>query len=200
MGKNQFFSMLWRMKHIYRWGLMRNLRQENLCEHSFDTAVIAHALCIIKNRRFNGNIDENKAAVAALFHDCSEIITGDLPTPVKYYNPEINSAYKSLEAVASKRLISYLPRDIQPEYRSVFEQDSDDIRAIIKAADKLSALIKCIEEEKMGNNEFRDAAKALRRTLEDYKMPEVDCFLSEFLPSFSLSLDEQTEGDANSIQ
>ena len=195
MSKNQFYAMLWRMKHIYRWGLMRNLRQENLCEHSFDTAVIAHALCIIKYRRYGGNVDENMAAVAALFHDCSEIITGDLPTPVKYYNPEIKTAYKSLETVASNRLISYLPQDIQPDYRSAFDGSSEEINRIIKAADKLSALIKCIEEEKMGNNEFRDAAKTIRHTLEEYSMPEVDCFLKEFIPSFSMSLDEQSETD-----
>lgn len=192
MSKNQFYAMLWRMKHIYRWGLMRNLRQENLCEHSFDTAVIAHALCTIKNRRFGGYIDANRVAVAAMFHDCSEIITGDLPTPVKYYNPEISTAYKSLEAVATSRLISYLPEDLRSDYEQAFGTDGEESARIIKAADKLSALIKCIEEEKMGNNEFRDAAKSLRSTLDGYRMPEVDCFMEEFLPSFSMSLDEQS--------
>ncbi len=193
MSKNQFYAMLWRMKHIYRWGLMRNLRQENLCEHSFDTAVIAHALCMIKNRRFGGHIDANRVAVAAMFHDCSEIITGDLPTPVKYYNPEISTAYKSLEAVAASRLISYLPEDLRPDYEQAFGADGEESARIIKAADKLSALIKCIEEEKMGNNEFRDAAKSLRDALSGYHMPEVSCFMEEFLPSFSMSLDEQSD-------
>lgn len=191
--ENTFFAMLWRMKHIYRWGLMRNLRQENLCEHSFDVAVIAHALALIKNRRFGGHTDENRAAVAALFHDCSEIITGDLPTPVKYHNPEIKTAYKELEAKAGERLVSYLPEDLRDDYRAaVCEEEGEDIRAVVKAADKLAALIKCIEEEKMGNGEFRDAAKTIRDALDGMAMPEVDVFMTEFLPAFYLSLDEQS--------
>ncbi len=193
MESSNFFAMLWRMKHIYRWGLMRNIRQESLCEHSFDTAVIAHALCLIKNRRFGGSIDANKAAVAAMFHDSSEIITGDLPTPVKYHDPEIKAAYKKLEAVAADRLISYLPDDMSDSYREILSQQDDETMEIIKAADKIAALIKCIEEEKMGNTEFRDAELTLRRTIEDMHMPEADCFIKEFLPGFFMSLDKQSQ-------
>ena len=178
------------MKNIYRWGLMRNTRQESLSEHSLEVAYFAHALAIIKNKRFGGNLDPNKAAVAAMFHDTSEIITGDMPTPIKYYNPEIKKVYKEIEAVAEKQLTNMLPDDMKEEFAEIYNPDRQ-ISEIVKAADKLSAYVKCLEEIKMGNSEFEDAAKSIKLILEQYTLPEVKVFMEEFIPSFSLSLDEQ---------
>lgn len=191
--KNSFYAILSRMKLINRWGLMRNTRPENLAEHSFDTACIAHALAIIKNKRFGGNVDVNKVVMAALYHDAPEIFTGDLPTPVKYFNPKIRNAYKEVESASLERLLSYLPEDLRGEYSSLMDPSKADkeILKLVKAADKLSALIKCIDESKQGNAEFINAAKVQRDYLFDMKMPEVDCFLREFIPSYELTLDEQ---------
>ena len=148
--KNHFYAIISRMKNIYRWGLMRNTRQESLSEHSLEVAYFAHALAIIKNKRFGGNLDPNKAAVAAMFHDTSEIITGDMPTPIKYYNPEIKKVYKEIEAVAEKQLTNMLPDDMKEEFTEIYNPDKQ-ISLIVKAADKLSAYVKCLEEIKMGN-------------------------------------------------
>ncbi len=188
---SHFYAMLSRMKNIYRWGLMRNTRQENLSEHSLEVAFIAHALAIIRNIRFGGNVDANLCFTAAAFHDTSEIITGDLPTPIKYYNPEIKSVYKDIEQLAQRRLCDMLPEDLRGEIAPLFTPN-DEIKMLIKAADKLSALIKCIEERNSGNREFSSAEKATRKAIDDMKLPEAQIFLNEFMDSFSLPLDECT--------
>jgi 5'-deoxynucleotidase len=189
-----FYAMLARMKFINRWGLMRNTRSENLCEHSFETAVIAHALAVLRNTRFGGNADPERTALLALFHDATEIITGDLPTPVKYYNPKIRSAYREVETVAQDKLLSLLPSDLKPSYETILSASGDGDMALlplVKAADKLSAIIKCMEEKGMGNSEFYQAEITLRQAVSDMHLPEADCFIEEFLPSYSLTLDEQ---------
>lgn len=191
--KNSFFAILSRMKLIWRWGLMRNTRQENLAEHSLDTAYIAHALSVIRNTRFGGHVDEGRVVRLAMYHDVSEIFTGDLPTPVKYFNPDIKSAYKKVERKSIERLLCYLPDDLKPAYEDVMvpKEEEKELWRIVKAADKLSALIKCLEEEKAGNGEFKKAARAQEDFLRGMKMPEADCFMKEFMPSFKLTLDEQ---------
>lgn len=194
VGMAHFFAMLSRMKYISRWGLMRNTRNESLCEHSFETAVLAHALVVLHNTRFGGSADAERAAVLALFHDAPEIITGDMPTPVKYYSSEIRKAYAGVEQMAQRRLLSMLPEDLCAAYQPLLEEAAPENRELlrfVKAADKLSALIKCVEERSTGNLEFLQAEKATRQALSEMKMPEVDCFLQEFLPSYELTLDEQ---------
>ena len=181
--------MLSRMKNIYRWGLMRNTRNENLSEHSLEVAYIAHALAIIRNRRFGGNVDPNFIATAAMFHDTSEIITGDLPTPIKYYNREIRDVYKQIEATADEKLLSLLPEDLRADFSPLFSIDAESAR-IIKAADKLSALVKCIEELNMGNREFSQARQSTLAAIKELDLPEAQVFLDEFMGSFSLTLDE----------
>ena len=189
-----FFAMLSRMKNINRWGLMRNTRSENLCEHSFETAVIAHALAVLRNERFGGSVNPERAALLALFHDSAEILTGDMPTPVKYYNPQIRSAYRGVELAARGRLLGFLPEDMREAYRPLLGEPlpSDaELLPLVKAADKLSALIKCVEEKRMGNSEFASAESSIRSAVTAMGLPEADCFLEEFLPSYSLTLDEQ---------
>jgi 5'-deoxynucleotidase len=189
--KSHFFAYISRMRFIQRWALMRNTAQENVQEHSHQVAVLAHALAVIRNEKFGGSVDAGAVAVAALYHDASEILTGDMPTPIKYYNPEIKTAYKEVEAVANGRLLSMLPQEFQPVYRPILDEGgTEEIRSLVKAADKLSAYIKCVEEVKAGNGEFRDAAAQTRQALEGYDLPEVQYFLETFLPSFSLTLDE----------
>lgn len=189
-----FYAMLSRMKYINRWGLMHNTREENLCEHSFETAVIAHALAVLRNTRFGGNVNPERAALLALYHDATEILTGDLPTPVKYYNPEIRSAYGEVEKTARKKLLSLLPADLKPGYESILTASGEgdrELLSLVKAADKLSAVIKCMEEKGMGNSEFSKAEISLRRAVAEMRLPEADCFVEEFLPSYQLTLDEQ---------
>ncbi len=189
-----FFAMLSRMKYISRWGLMHNTRSENLCEHSFETAVVAHALAVLRNTRYGGHVDEQRTALLALFHDSTEIVTGDMPTPVKYYSPKIRSAYAEVETVARERLLAFLPKDLKPTYRPLLGEplESDrDLLVLVKAADKISAVIKCVEERRMGNREFANAEETLRKTIVQMHLPEADCFMEEFLPSYSLTLDEQ---------
>ncbi len=188
---NHYFAMLARLKHINRWGLMRNTHSENLSEHSLETAFIAHALCIISNVRLGTNLDASDAALRAMFHDTTEIITGDMPTPIKYDNEEIKSAYKKIEALAGERLLCLLPDDIRPHYEPFYEEKCDDIAKIVKAADKISALIKCIEESRMGNSEFAFAEKTLMESIKKMELPAAEIFLEEFLPSYRLTLDEQ---------
>ncbi len=190
---SHFFAMLSRMKYINRWGLMRNTQQESLCQHSLETGWIAHALAVLHNRRFGGSVNPDRALTLAVFHDVPEIITGDLPTPVKYYSPEIRKAYQEVEAVAQKRLLSMLPKDLQPDYAPLLAQETEDqiLLKFVKAADKLSALIKCIEERKLGNTEFARAEQTLRAAIAEINLPEAELFLTEFLPSFELTLDEQ---------
>lgn len=183
--------MLSRMKYIHRWGLMRNTKSENLSEHSLETAFIAYALAVIRNRRLGGNVDADRAAVLAMFHDAPEIITGDLPTPVKYDNPGIRDAYRRIEEAAEDRLLSLLPGDLREDFTPLFRRGDTELAAIVRAADKLSALIKCIEEKKMGNTEFTAAEAAVRKKIEEMNLPEAAVFMEEFLPSFRLTLDEQ---------
>ena len=186
-----FYAMLSRMKNIYRWGLMRNTKTENLSEHSLEVAFIAHALGIISNKKFGGNIDANSLAVKAMFHDTSEIITGDMPTPIKYYNPEIKSVYKQIETVAEDKLISYLPDYMKEELSDIYKNTNENEKRLIKAADKISAYIKCLEELKMGNREFAVAEKSTEKAILDMNCPEAEIFMNDFIESFNLSLDEQ---------
>lgn len=193
MKKTSFFAIISRMKYINRWGLMNNTRTENLCDHSIDTAVIAHALCVLRNVRFGGNTNPERAALLAIYHDTGEIITGDLPTPVKYFNPEIKQAYKEIENHASVSLLNRLPNDLKPTYKSILCPDNSEkeLWQLVKAADKLSALIKCTEELRMGNNEFASAEKSTRKALKAMNIPEVTVFMEEMLPAYSLNLDQQ---------
>ena len=188
--KSHFFAYISRMRFIQRWALMRNTAPENVQEHSHQAAVLAHALAVIRNERFGGHLDPGAVAAAALYHDASEILTGDMPTPIKYHDPAIRAAYKDVEAVASRKLLDLLPPELQNAYRPILLEEDGEIRQVVKAADKLSAYIKCVEELKAGNNEFRDAAAQTRRALESYDMPEVRYFLETFMDSFSLTLDE----------
>jgi len=189
--RSHFFAYISRMRFIRRWALMRNTDPENVQEHSHQVAVLAHALAMIRNEEFGGRVDAGKVAVAALYHDASEILTGDMPTPVKYDNPAIRDAYKQVEAVANARLVSLLPEALRGEYQDVLDEYNDkEIQALVKAADKLSAYIKCVEEVKAGNGEFRDAAVQTREALERYGLPEVRYFLDTFMESFSLTLDQ----------
>lgn len=191
--KHHFFALLSRMKYIFRWPLMRNTRSENICEHSYEVAVVAHALALLHNKRYGGTVNVERCVLLAMYHDTTEILTGDLPTPVKYDNPAILQAYRSVEQAAADRLIEQLPADLQDEYRTLLWQaDADEQeRCIVKAADKISALIKCIEEVKQGNNEFKQARKSVERAVRAMNLPAADCFLDECIPSFALTLDEQ---------
>lgn len=201
MRKNGFFAMMTRTRNIARWGLMRNSIQENLAEHSFDTAVVAHALALIGRERFGDPVDPGRVAAAALFHDAPEIVTGDLPTPVKYNNPEICSAYKSIEHAAADSLLRMLPGDLRPHYRMILrmEEDEPETYRYIKAADKISAYIKCVQELRGGNDEFRRAAVQTREAIRRMDFPAAEAFLAEFGPAFSLSLDELQEEDHERI-
>ncbi len=187
---HHFYAMLSRMKNIYRWGLMKNIKRESLGEHSLETAYIAHALALIHNRRFGGNIDANFIATAAMFHDTSEILTGDMPTPVKYYNNDIKSVYKKIEKAADDKLLSLLPEDLKPDLCKLYNLD-EKAQKFIKAADKISALIKCTEELNLGNQEFSKAKESTLAAINEMNMPEATVFLEEFLESYSLSIDEQ---------
>lgn len=194
MSSFSFYSMLSRMKYINRWGLMNNTRVENISEHSLQTAMLAHCLVLIHNKRFGGNLNPERAAILAVFHDTTEIITGDLPTPIKYYNPEIKSVYKQIEDRAADRLIELLPNDFKDELSAIIKMNAegdDELEPFIKAADKFSALVKCIEELRMGNDEFAKAKETVLKAIEAMNMPENKVFAEEFLPSFYLSLDEQ---------
>ena len=189
---SHFYSMIMRMKYIKRWALMRNTEEENLCEHSLEVAFIAHALAIIKNHRLGGYVNADRAAVVAMFHDTTEILTGDLPTPIKYYSPEINSVYKKIESVAGEQLIDLLPEDLREDFTDIYECRDEEILKIVKAADKLSALIKCINEVSLGNREFSAALESTKKVIADLHLPEADIFVEEFLPSFTLPIDNMT--------
>ena len=192
MQESRFYAYLSRMKHIFRWSLMKNSQQESLSVHTLDTAVIAHALGILRNRRFGGNCDVERLVLLAIYHDCSEILTGDMPTPIKYYNPEIKEAYKKVEMVANKKLVEMLPEDLQADYAPLLEHSGEDpeLLKLLKAADKISALIKCVEEENSGNKEFSRAKLSIMKAIEDMRLPEADTFIEEFLPSYGLTIDE----------
>ena len=188
-----FYAMMSRIKYINRWGLMNNTRRENLSEHSLEVAIIAHALGIINNKRFNGNINPERLAVLAMFHDASEIITGDLPTPIKYNNEKIKNAYKEIEEQAQIKLLEMLPNDISEEYISILCEDENEklLWKYVKAADKISALIKCTEELIMGNKEFSKAQKSTLQAIDNIDLPEVKVFMEEMFPAYELTLDEQ---------
>ena len=188
-----FFAYLARMKYIGRWGLMRSTIPENIQEHSHMTAVLAHALAVIRRDVLGGIADPDAAAVAALFHDAPEILTGDLPTPVKYHSPEIRAAYRQVEEQSARTLLSMLPEAMRPAYAPWLREDYDpELRALVKAADKLSAYLKCAEELKAGNGEFRLAAEQTLAALRSYGLPEVDYFMDHFLPGFGLTLDRKS--------
>ncbi len=185
-----FFAYIARMKYIGRWGLMRNTVPENIQEHSHMVAVLAHALAVIRRDQFGGDIDPGRVAAVALYHDAPEIFTGDLPTPVKYANSAIQTAYKAVEHDAARRLTAMLPQTLRPAFAALLEEEDPAVTELVKAADKLSAHLKCLEELKAGNREFQSAAQQTRAALEGYRLPELDYFLAEFLPAFSLTLDE----------
>ena len=185
-----FFPMIARMKYINRWGLMRNTQEENIQEHSHMVAVLAHALAVIQNRYYGGQVDPGAVAVAALYHDASEILTGDMPTPIKYDNPDIQRAYKDIEAVAERKLLPMLPEDLRGGYDEVNTIPDSEIRALVKAADKLSAYIKCVEELKAGNTEFRKAKEQTYAALCQNPIPALRYFMDHFLEGFELTLDE----------
>ncbi|MCR5215282.1 MAG: 5'-deoxynucleotidase [Eubacterium sp.] len=193
-----FFAVISRMKYINRWALMRNSREENLSEHSLEVAMIAHVLCVIANKRYGHDLNADRAALIGLYHDSSEIITGDMPTPVKYYNPDIQDAYKQIESIAEYKLLEKLPKDLRPDFEDILKGSgtAEDrlMRRLVKAADKLSAYIKCIEEEKAGNTEFATAKKTIEASINKLKkeLPEVNDFVKEFLPAYGKTLDELT--------
>ena len=189
---NHFFPMIARMRYIDRWGLMRNTRPENIQEHSHMVAVLAHALALIQNRHFGGKVDPGAVAVAALYHDASEIITGDMPTPIKYDNPEIKSAYKAVERVAEQRLLSMLPEELRLDYEPILTIADPEIHVLVKAADKLSAYLKCVEELKAGNLEFKKAKEQTYAALLENRTPALGYFMEHFLDGFELTLDELT--------
>ncbi len=189
---SHFFAFLSRMKLIQRWGLMRNTIPENIQEHSLQVALIAHALAVIKNKHFGGTVDPERTMALGVFHEVSEVITGDLATPIKYFNPEIKKAYGEIEEVAKKRLLSLLPEELHPDYKSYLFKEEKDTEGwqLVKAADKISAYLKCVEELKSGNKEFQQAERAIKKEIDKYHLPEVQHFMKEFVPSFSLTLDE----------
>lgn len=189
-----FFAMLSRMKYINRWGLMRNTRQENICEHSLETALVAHALATLGNQKFGKHYDPERAAMLAVLHDASEIITGDMPTPVKYHSEEIRKAYAEVEDRAVEHLVSMLPEEMRPAYLELMTLSGDkdeELKPLIKAADRISAVIKCVEERRSGNRDFAKAEQGILQNIQDMHLPEADYFIKEFLPSYGLTLEEQ---------
>jgi len=190
--KSNFYAYLSRMKLIKRWSLMRNIREENIAEHSHQVAIIAHALALISNTYFQGRLDPERIALLAVYHDVGEVVIGDLPTPVKYYNPEIKFSYGEIENIAKKKLLSFLPDDLSAQYQPLlFPDESSYEYRLVKAADKLSAYIKCLEEGTAGNREFDQAKKSIEEALKDYKkLPEVAWFMDHCLDAFSMTLDE----------
>ena len=192
---SNFFAMVNRMKLIDRWALMNNTSKENIAEHSHSVAVIAHALALIGNKKFGKSHDAQRVCLLALYHDTTEVITGDMPTPVKYYNNEIKSVYKDIERIAGERLLSMLPDEFAEDYKPFFEplEEDSELWALVKAADKISALIKCIEESRMGNREFEKALEAQKAKIEEIELDEVKYFNEHFLPAYYLTLDEHTK-------
>lgn len=192
MGKNDFFAFTSRTKYINRWALMRNTRYETLSEHSAEVAQLAYALAVIGNERLGKNYNCERASLLGLYHDTPEIITGDLPTPVKYYSAETKEAYRAVEKSASKQLLSMLPEDLLPSYEPLFKKKSEDkeLWKLVKAADKISGYLKCIEERKAGNGEFCEAEKTLLKSMDKLDCEELKIFTEEFLPSFEKTLDQ----------
>lgn len=186
-----FFAFADRMKYIKRWQLMRSVREENIMEHSQQVAMFAHALAVIKNRIYVGNVNAEKAVLYAVYHECAEVMTGDLPTPIKYFDNSIRGAYKNLEEKASLKLLSMLPKELEGDFAaSIIPDAQSEEYAIMKAADRLAAYVKCLEELRCGNNEFAKAKKSIEDDLHSRNMPEVEYFFKNFIESFSLTLDE----------
>ena len=187
-----FFAHLARMKLIHRWPLMRNVRTENVSEHSLQVPMVAHALAIIKNRRFGGQVNAERIAMLAMYHDASEVITGDLPTPIKYHNQQIAHEYKKIEKFAQQKLLEMLPEELRDDFRELIIEDlqTAEEHSLVKQADSLCAYLKCLEELSAGNSEFKLAKKRLEKILEERKSPEMNYFMEKFVPGFKLSLDE----------
>ena len=191
---HHFFAYMNRMKYIRRWGLMRNTKIENDMEHAFQTAMIAHAIALLGNERYERSYNAERIAVLGMYHDASEVITGDLPTPVKHHNPMIKQEYNKLEDMAAKRLISMLPQDLQAYYTPLIAHDESTPEwRLVKAADRICAYIKCLEERKAGNQEFESARKTVKKSIDQIDLPEVQDFMSECVPGFSMTLDEISE-------
>ena len=201
MNHSHFFAYLSRMKLINRWPLMRNVQTENISEHSLQVAFVAHALALIKNKKFAGDVNPERIALIAMFHDAGEVLTGDLPTPIKYYNPEIAREYKKIEKIAEQKLVGMLPPEFQDDYRMLIDSDAlqPEEQHIVKQADALCAYLKCIEELSAGNNEFKLAKKRLKKTLRDRHSEEMDYFMNVFVPSFHLSLDEISHDEQGTL-
>ncbi len=191
---SHFFAQLSRMKLIYRWPLMRNVQPENISEHSLQVAMVAHAMALIENRKFGGQLDPNQIAVMALYHDATEVLTGDLPTPIKYHNPAIASEYKKIEKLAEQRLLAMLPAEFIEDFRPLLDSSQQELTAarLVKAADTLCAYSKCLEELAAGNHEFELAKRRLEKMLDERMTPTVRYFLEVFMPSFALTLDEMS--------
>ena len=188
--QHHFYAYMARMKLIKRWGLRHNTREENDQEHSLQVAMIAHALAVYKNRRYGGNVDVEKVLLYALYHEAAEVITGDLASPIKYFNPGIRDAYKAIERMASEKLLEYLPEDFQEDFRALLFPDEESCEwRIVKAADRISAYVKCLEEYGFGNREFLTAQENIRASVSQMNMPEAEDFMREFAPSFMLPLD-----------
>ena len=196
-----FFATINRLKYIQRWGLKRNSFNENVKEHSFDVCVIAHLLCVIKNEFFGASMDPGEVVLASLYHDAHESITGDLPTPIKKFNSEINGTYKDIEAIASNALIDTLPEQLKDDFFNYVTESCDvQVMELVKAADTISAYIKCVEEIQAGNQEFKDAMKDIDKRLNRIDLPEVDYFREYFLPAVYLTVDQLYEAETNRVQ
>ena len=190
MEKRHFFAYMARMKLIRRWSLRRNTREENDAEHSLQVAMIAHALAELRNTRYVGHVDSGRVMTLAAYHEAAEVITGDLASPIKYFNPGIRDAFKEIEALASKKLLTYLPEDMRGKYEPILSQrGEEEAWTLVKAADKISAYVKCVEEGGYGNDEFRQAQRQLRSAVEAFHLPEAEDFMREFAPSYALPLD-----------
>lgn len=198
MNPSNFFALILRMKFIDRWGLMRGSFSDDLEEHCFETAIIAHCLCTIGSTVYHRQLDAGRCAVLALYHDATEILTGDMPTPVKYYNPALRAMYQEVEDAAARQLVSQLPDEMRPVYEEIFSQSGEgdeELRPYVKAADRLAALIKCIQEENSGSREFSGAKAASLKALEQSPLPETGYFIEHFLPAFSMNLQQLTLGE-----
>ncbi len=192
MKDNHFFAMMSRMKYINRWGLMRNTFKENISEHSLEVAMIAHALGVINNTMCGGSLNADRLALMGMYHDATEIITGDMPTPVKYYSPVIRNAYKEVESVARDELLEGLPEELRDVYKPLLldTEEEKELWKYVKAADKLSAYIKCVEERRMGNMDFEKAGESILEIIKKMELPEVEIFVDKFLPAYEMTIDE----------
>lgn len=189
---HHFYAYVSKLKYILRWGLKRNVENENVKEHSFDVSMIAHALAIIRNTYFEGDVDANRVAIMALYHDATEVLTGDLPGPIKYFNPSIAEAYKSVEKAAEEKLIAMLPNELRDHYEPLLDYSKEEklYGQLVKAADIIAAYLKCLQEVDSGNHEFGVAKERVESMLAELTLPEVDYFMEKFVPSFRLTLDE----------